>query len=85
MSRELLIVIIVLASAYHLIMSGAMLCLMCRGDGFALSPVALKEFNELTWFGAIVLFTICLLLFTWVYLICFIYFLFKGKWPEEFE
>lgn len=62
-----------------------LLASMCNGDGFALSPLAMKDSFDLTWFGTIVLFTLSLILFTGVYLICFIYFLFKGKFPEEFE
>lgn len=85
MSRELIIVIIVLCTFLQLLCSATMLVDMCRGDGFTLSPVAIKEYLELTWFGAIVMFTLSLILFIWVYLICFIYFLFKGNWPEEFE
>lgn len=85
MPKELIIVIIAIVASLQFICSVAMLVQMCRGDGFTLSPVAIKDYLELTWFGAVVMFTISLILFIWVYVICFIHFLFKGKWPEEFE
>ena len=62
MTKELIILIIVIAGVLHLFASGAMLVEMCKGCGFALSPVAIKEFHELTWFGTIITFILALII-----------------------
>lgn len=55
---------------------------MADGYRFALFPGEIKEMDDLTWVGAIIIFIIELILIPFVYLYALVYFIFKGKFPQ---
>ncbi len=79
------LIIIICYVVLNISISISILYEMLNGDGFALSPKAIKELSDLTWLGAIAIFSYMFIFATFMYFICFMYFLFKGSWPEEFE
>ena len=82
---EILRIILICLAMVQLVGSITMIGSGIKGDGFALSPCAIRDFHDVTWFGTIVLFIIDLIFFPYVYLVALLYLAFKGHWPEWFE
>ena len=76
-----LVAIIICVCAFHIVINIEAFLDISHGEGLALLPSTIKEQFSFTWVGTILLFIILLILLPWVYLVGFIYLVFKGHWP----
>lgn len=74
--------ILLLILSMQIICSLYMLHDMSNGNGFALLPNEIHDSNDITWFGAIILFTLELIIVPFVYLCGLLKLIFVGRWFE---
>ena len=74
--------ILILVLAMQLIFSIYVLLQMANGIGSALLPNEIHDSNDITWFGAIVVFMLELILIPFVYLCGLLKLIFVGRWFE---
>ena len=75
--------ILILVVAFQLISSIYVLLQMRHGIGAALLPNEIYDSNDITWFGAITLFILELILIPFVYLCGLLKLIFVGRWFEQ--
>lgn len=78
--HPVLLVILVVLGSLQIAVSLVVITGMLEGDGWALLPADIRTLNDLTWFGAIFLFILLILIIPYVYLWGLLRLIFKGEW-----